>query len=468
MSTNTKWMWLLVNLFCTVVLTVQLVVLLDSYVNPTNTRTWDEEVMLADIEFPLIFKICVIPGFNEKAVYDAGYYSTYFYFLGQSLYDNQIYGWAGHTPAQQKTVQEVLTEVTNYDIHDIIKEIYVWTMEKIAINIPLSYLKSSHVNYPHNCLSLELSNLSDLEGETIHQLFIVAGNITMLGNYSIQVHLRGDTLEGRRNVKDQSLFYSGDTIQIHEEKVSISYMVEISQQVFVEEDPNHTCLNYPTKEYASYGECDDAAMRKMLPNITPIWLADDFAEVSTRVFDENGTLGNERKHGVKLSINFHDSGSVMQDLFDGTEASKCPLPCRTTRTQTKLLYKFSDAETEIDITFSPKVRVTRTEMMKPTLTGFLAEVNESIIYDAQMKIKNSGWWFNGTLAGAGGGPSVATQHILPRDSRKKVQPEIIVILYVTQASKKSLLANKINRIKSDCINFIRKVDFSLKVALQRR
>ena len=449
MSTNTKWMWLLVNLFCTVVLTVQLVVVLDSYVHPTNTRTWDEEVMLTDIEFPLIFKICVIPGFNEKAVYDAGYYSTYFYFLGQSLYDNQIYGWAGHTPAQQKTVQEVLTEVTNYDIHDIIKEIYVWTMEKIAINIPLSYLKSSHVNYPHNCLSLELSNLSDLEGETIHQLFIVAGNITMLGNYSIQVQLRGDTLEGRRNVKDQSLFYSGDTIQIHEEKVSMSYMVEISQQVFVEEDPNHTCLNYPTKEYASYGECDDAAMRKMLPNITPIWLADDFAEVSTRVFDENGTLGNERKHGVKLSINFHDSGSVMQDLFDGTEASKCPLPCPITRTQTKLLNKFSDAETEIDITFSPKVRVTRTEMMKPTLTGFLAEVNESIIYDAQMKIKNSGWWFNGTLAGAGGGPSVATQHILPRDSRKKVQPEIIVILYVTQASKKSLLANKINRIKSD-------------------
>ena len=168
-------------------------------------------------------------------------------------------------------------------------------------------------------------------------------------------------------------------------------MVEISQQVFVEEDPNHSCLNYPTKEYASYGQCDDAAMRQMLPNITPIWLADDFAEVSTRVVDENGTLGNEIKHGVKLSINFHDSGAVMQDLFDGTEASKCPLPCRTARTQTKLLNKFSDAETEIDITFSPKVRVTRTEMMKPTLTGFLAEVNESIIHHAQMRIENSGW-----------------------------------------------------------------------------
>ena len=160
MSTNTKWMWLLVNLFCTVVLTVQLVVVLDSYVNPTNTRTWDEEVMLADIEFPLIFKICVIPGFNEKAINDAGYYDTYFYFLGQSLFDNRTYGWAGHTnnSEQYKTVQEVLTEVTNYDIHDIIKEIYVWTMDKIAINVPLSYLKSSHVNYPHNCLSLELSN----------------------------------------------------------------------------------------------------------------------------------------------------------------------------------------------------------------------------------------------------------------------------------------------------------------------
>ena len=105
---------------------------------------------------------------------------------------------------------------------------------------------------------------------------------------------RGDTLEGRRDVKDQSLFSFGDAIEIQEENVSKAYMVEISQQVFVEEDPNHTCLNYPTKEFASYGQCDDAAMRQMLPNITPIWLADDFAEVSTTVFDENGILGEQR------------------------------------------------------------------------------------------------------------------------------------------------------------------------------
>ena len=98
MSTNTKWMWLLVNLFCTVVLTVQLVVVLDSYVNPTNTRTWDEEVMLADIEFPVVFKICVIPGFNEKALHNAGYNDTFYYFLGQSAFNKSMYGWAVGCP----------------------------------------------------------------------------------------------------------------------------------------------------------------------------------------------------------------------------------------------------------------------------------------------------------------------------------------------------------------------------------
>ena len=190
MSTNTKWMWLLVNLFCTVVLTVQLVVVLDSYVNPTNTRTWDEEVMLADIEFPVVFKICVIPGFNEKALHNAGYNDTFYYFLGQSAFNKSMYGWAGHTnnSEQYKTVQEVLTEVINYDIHDILKKIYVWTRDKVDIDIPLKYLKSSQVNYPHNCLSMRLSNMSELEGKSIHQLFILVAN---LSTYSIQVQLRG-------------------------------------------------------------------------------------------------------------------------------------------------------------------------------------------------------------------------------------------------------------------------------------
>ena len=46
---------------------IQLVNVLESYIQPTITRTWEEEVPLEDIEFPLVIKICIVPGFNQTA-----------------------------------------------------------------------------------------------------------------------------------------------------------------------------------------------------------------------------------------------------------------------------------------------------------------------------------------------------------------------------------------------------------------
>ena len=125
MLTSVKWLWVIVNLFCTVVLAIQLANILEGYIKPSLTRTWEEELMLRDIDFPVIVKICVIPGFKEKALQEAGYQDTWFYFLGQSMFDNTTYGWAGHVN-QSETVEEVLAQVSDYDIENILEGIYVW------------------------------------------------------------------------------------------------------------------------------------------------------------------------------------------------------------------------------------------------------------------------------------------------------------------------------------------------------
>ena len=286
--TGVKWLWVMVNLFCTLVLAIQLANILEGYIKPSLTRTWEEELMLRDIDFPVIVKICVIPGFNEKALKEAGYDDTWSYFLGQSMFDNTTYGWAGHVN-QSETVEEVLAQVSDYAIENILEGIYVWTKDQDAIYIPPEYLNASQVNYPHNCHSLSLSNISELEGKVIQELFIVVKD---LRQYSLQVQLRGDSLDCRRDIKDHSLFSFGDTIKLQEENVSMAYMVEISQRVFVEEDPANTCKNYPTADFTNYAQCDDAFMRKQIPDIiTPVWMAENFSEVSTQVVDENGTIG---------------------------------------------------------------------------------------------------------------------------------------------------------------------------------
>ena len=64
---------------------------------------------------------------------------------------------------------------------------------------------------------------------------------------------------------------------------------------------------------------------------------------------------------------------VLYDLADGSLMSDCPLPCKTTQTETKFLYETKD-DNYIDISFSSQVRVTTTDLVRPTLTSFLSEV----------------------------------------------------------------------------------------------
>ena len=97
MALNT--LWILSNVVFTVFFTIQLAHVLQGYIKPQTTRTWDEDVRFEDMEFPLVIKICVIPGFNQTALQELGYKDTYSYFLGRedSYNDNHTYGWAGHT-----------------------------------------------------------------------------------------------------------------------------------------------------------------------------------------------------------------------------------------------------------------------------------------------------------------------------------------------------------------------------------
>ena len=72
-------------------------------------------------------------------------------------------------------------------------------------------------------------------------------------------------------------------------------------------------------------------------------------------------------------LDFPPGGSI-DDLVDGSRVSNCPLPCKTTQTHTEFLNDFKGDETFLDISFSYRVRVTKTDLVKPTLSSFLSEV----------------------------------------------------------------------------------------------
>ena len=90
MGDKKKILWILVKLACTALLTVQLAFVLGGFIKPAITRTWEEEVPLQDIDFPVVMKICVSPGFNQTALHEVGYEDTWHYFLGQSKFNSSV------------------------------------------------------------------------------------------------------------------------------------------------------------------------------------------------------------------------------------------------------------------------------------------------------------------------------------------------------------------------------------------
>ena len=74
------------------------------------------------------------------------------------------------------------------------------------------------------------------------------------------------------------------------------FVVDISESVYVEEDPSKRCRVYPNKEHRSYRECDDQFMKDLVstfdPPITPIWLTDDLNQVTKlAAIKPSGKLG---------------------------------------------------------------------------------------------------------------------------------------------------------------------------------
>ena len=53
---------------------------------------------LKDIEFPLVYKLCVHDLINPKKRFrELGYDNIWGLYRGQSMYNNTLYGWSGHT-----------------------------------------------------------------------------------------------------------------------------------------------------------------------------------------------------------------------------------------------------------------------------------------------------------------------------------------------------------------------------------
>ena len=62
------WSWVLLHLVCSLAVSIQVVLVLQEFVNPQTTNSEIKEIHLQDLDFPLLFKICIDPSFNDTAL----------------------------------------------------------------------------------------------------------------------------------------------------------------------------------------------------------------------------------------------------------------------------------------------------------------------------------------------------------------------------------------------------------------
>ena len=87
---------ILLNVGCFIAFTIQMGLLAYDQMNPTQTVISTVRKNRSDIDFPVLFKICIKPGFNTTALKEVGYYDAWDYFAGTSRYNTSLQGWAGH------------------------------------------------------------------------------------------------------------------------------------------------------------------------------------------------------------------------------------------------------------------------------------------------------------------------------------------------------------------------------------
>ena len=108
--------WKSVHLLCFTALIWQLSGIFSEWINPSHSTTSITETHLRDMDFPLIFKICPDPAFDIAKLEEEGYETVWRYFAGWSMFNDSVYGWAGHTNTSETrgTVQQIYQKVQNF------------------------------------------------------------------------------------------------------------------------------------------------------------------------------------------------------------------------------------------------------------------------------------------------------------------------------------------------------------------
>ena len=179
--------------------------------------------------------------------------------------------------------------VRNHRVDDIVEQIVFGIKSKSTKSLKVP-AQLNRVNYPQNCYTVNLTHITKAGQKSVKTMEIDF-KTEKIGK--VVIKLQGSTLTSNREIFDNALYTRGDEILTHAGKFH-KYAVQISKNVYLEEDASKNCRDYPNTDFASYMECDEQHMKNICNgmNLAPIWLYDDFEKVTKMAIlnESTGTI----------------------------------------------------------------------------------------------------------------------------------------------------------------------------------
>ena len=168
---------------------------------------------LDEIEFPVLFKVCITPAFKIEKIIESGYSNLYMYFMGKSRF-GKIYGWAGHREngSEVSSPESILKDVI-VDIKEVLRSIVLsFRGGKLKI------FNKNHViatlgrpNYPSNCYDVDINKLTqgNLKG-----FFKIHFNFHPVRGFKVEIILEDANRAVSRTNKYNKFWNSGSRVLI--------------------------------------------------------------------------------------------------------------------------------------------------------------------------------------------------------------------------------------------------------------
>ena len=343
-----KHFWNILKLACFIAFIVQIGASIKSQIAPKKTAAETVITDLADVDFPVAFKVCMKPSFNNDELKKVGYDYSYRYFSGQSKYEREFggtgtYGWTGHTEGGGvfSNARDVQNKIF-MDYHSAIVGTMMSTNKVLMKNISTNSYKLEKPNYPNNCLTLDIGN-NLTPGERVKFLSIKFYANKFATDIDIIIEDRLILIDRTNMLSTRNQPINYDNLR---KNLTKTFLVTLKQNVFQDKETTF-CVNYPTDKFKSFNDCDNQYLEELLQkgDLYPAWATPQ---------DLNKATNSSKSSGL---------GGEVISYFMGTNDGPCVDPC--TQTSIQAVYKGSNMLTFNDVTlpavtlhFNPVVEVT--------------------------------------------------------------------------------------------------------------